>query len=71
MRHNKTAMTISKSCEWALASARAMFTKFSNLHLNPKLCLALRSFDGIYLAKNLIIFASLSSNEVVGGKGIM
>jgi hypothetical protein len=27
------------------------------------------AFGGIYLAKNLIIFASLSSNDVKGGRG--
>jgi hypothetical protein len=49
------------------ATARAMFMKFSNLHLNTQIVFG-NAFGGIYLAKNLIIFASLSLNEIVRGE---
>lgn len=52
------------------ASARAMFMEFSNLHLNTQIVFDI-AFGGIYLAKNLIIFASLSLNEFAGGKKVL
>jgi hypothetical protein len=49
-------------------SARAVFMEFSNLHLNTQIVFG-NAFGGIYLAKNLIIFASLSLNDVVVWEG--